>query len=340
LSHRQATYDRHLAGVSRSFAACIAELEQPLRRYVGLSYLLCRVLDTLEDAPWACSRAQHDSFLWLDRAVLTRPLPSATASFGAAVPRDIPPAEAALLHDAHDLLADLHALPARVRRTLQRTLLSMSAGMRRFLRAPAPTHRLRLADLPEVNRYCFVVAGVVGTLLTRLLDLCEPTFRTSPAVEHDAVHFGLLLQKINLLKDQATDEREGRFLLPDRDEVVASLRVHAEHAARYLLRVPARAQGFRRFCGWSLFLAAGSVGVIEATPGGKLPRAQTEALFAEVAAACRSNVSLRPALRAAIGALPASQGRAFQRAPAAETTGWLATLPGSRHPKTLARALA
>lgn len=334
----QAIYDAHLAGVSRSFAACIAELTQPLRSYVSLSYLLCRVVDTLEDAPWASLPAQQHSFLWFDRAVRSLPTQKDAMQWRATIPTQVPDAERALLDDGHSLLRDLHALPGRVRRVLQQTLLCMSYGMRRYMQRKAARGQLVLTDLADVNRYCFIVAGVVGTLLTRLFHLTHKQAPRSRGMAQDSVHFGLLLQKVNLLKDQSQDEREGRYLVPNRQLMAASLRTHAERASRYLLRVPAEAQSFRRFCGWSLFLAANSLSAIEAAPGGKIPRAQTQALFAEVGQLCRSNTALRAALRQAIATLPAFDGSP-SRAPHAAMASWLCRLPGHRRQADLAEAL-
>ncbi|MES3038390.1 MAG: squalene/phytoene synthase family protein, partial [Bdellovibrionota bacterium] len=45
-------YQTHLNRVSRSFALAITFLENPLQEWVSMSYLLCRILDTIEDAPW------------------------------------------------------------------------------------------------------------------------------------------------------------------------------------------------------------------------------------------------------------------------------------------------
>ncbi len=42
---------RHLPKVSRTFALAIDGLPDPLRGEVCVAYLLCRVLDTVEDAP-------------------------------------------------------------------------------------------------------------------------------------------------------------------------------------------------------------------------------------------------------------------------------------------------
>ena len=49
-------YQTHLDRVSRSFAFCIKKLESPLRQWVSLAYLLCRVLDTVEDSIWESPR--------------------------------------------------------------------------------------------------------------------------------------------------------------------------------------------------------------------------------------------------------------------------------------------
>ena len=48
-----AFYQHWLDVVSRSFALCIPQLDAPFRDHVALAYLLFRVLDTVEDAPFA-----------------------------------------------------------------------------------------------------------------------------------------------------------------------------------------------------------------------------------------------------------------------------------------------
>ena len=58
-------YQSHLNRVSRSFAFCIQKLDPPLRQWVSLSYLLCRVLDTVEDSLWssvALRSGQYEDF--------------------------------------------------------------------------------------------------------------------------------------------------------------------------------------------------------------------------------------------------------------------------------------
>ena len=69
---------------------------------------------------------------------------------------------------------------------------------------------LKLGSLKEVNQYCFFVAGVVGEALAKLVSHVEPQFQTAKFRILDAHHFGLFLQKVNILKDQVNDRGEGR----------------------------------------------------------------------------------------------------------------------------------
>src|SRR5512145_447243 len=49
LSARAAYLEQHLGSVSRSFALVIPLLEMPLQHYLATAYLLCRVVDNIED---------------------------------------------------------------------------------------------------------------------------------------------------------------------------------------------------------------------------------------------------------------------------------------------------
>jgi hypothetical protein len=94
------------------------------------------------------------------------------------------------------------------------------------------------------------------------------------------------LQKINLLKDQLSDEQEGRFLVPDRALLLESLRENAVGALEYLLTLPPSEKGYRMFCACSLFLGAASLPwmqkAFESEDGSKIPRSVTRELIAEL----------------------------------------------------------
>jgi phytoene/squalene synthetase len=280
-------YQTHLDRVSRSFAFCIARLEGEFRGWVGLSYLLCRILDTVEDALWASPQSREEAFARFEAYLLTPPNEGEARAWAATFPA-IPDSERALLEDSARIFGDLADLPVGVREKISRPVMNMFRGMRFFTREQPPdlAHAIRLRSLAEVNQYCFFVAGLVGDLLTELVAERWPAMKVSPRTVVDAHHFGLFLQKVNLLKDQAADEKEGRFFVPSRPELVASLRRDAEGALRYLQSLPIAEKGFRLFCGWSLFLGLASLPWFERSWArgifSKIPRALTQRLLGTV----------------------------------------------------------
>ena len=249
-------YQAHLDAVSRSFALCIPQLSPPFRDQVALSYLLFRVLDTVEDAAFADKQMQVRQFETFRRFLREKPSREEIARFGAAFPSSLSDGERALLSDTEALIEDAHELPRPARTVIFSGLDRMAQGMALYAMRPSP---LRLLDLEDVNRYCCFVAGIVGELLTRLWALGGG----EPPSLLQAYRFGLFLQKVNILKDQAEDEKAGRFFVPDRRELLASLRTDAEGALSYLVALPRNERGYRTFCAWSLMLGAASLAAMD-----------------------------------------------------------------------------
>jgi hypothetical protein len=134
-----------------------------------------------------------------------------------------------------------------------------------------------------VNQYCFFVAGIVGETLAQLVRHVEPQVRAARTFVLEAHHFGLFLQKINLLKDQFKDEQEGRFLVHSREEIKESLNRNSLGAWRFLESLPIQQRGFRLFCAQSLFLGLASLPWVEKSHSKrkmvKIPRLATMKLF-------------------------------------------------------------
>ncbi len=286
---------------------------------------MCRILDTVEDALWAKVSLQMRSFEELDRLIVRHSLAADIATDMAAdstaadlaidakiegplalwikmFPPGLPEGEKLLLSDTSRIITDLKSAPEGVRKPIFELVRSMAAGMRHFAERRAEAQgRLELRGLKEVNQYCFFVAGIVGETLSKLLVAIEPDVKLTPALVIDSHHFGLFLQKVNLLKDQRQDELEGRFLVPSRDELFASLRIHAEGAMRYIENIPDSRNDYRVFCAWSLFLGLGTLPLLRAfaepTVGAdsalKIDRAATEALFARIEELSRDPLALR-----------------------------------------------
>src|SRR5580658_3414801 len=65
-----ADVDRLLLHTSRTFALAIPQLPEPLRREVGVAYLLFRIADTFEDATrWPRSMSSSSVLRWRRRRV-------------------------------------------------------------------------------------------------------------------------------------------------------------------------------------------------------------------------------------------------------------------------------
>lgn len=277
-------YQAHLDRVSRSFAFCIEQLSSPLREWVSLSYLLCRILDTIEDAPWRDTRLKSDHFHEFQKFIRSRPSEDEVRRWALSFP-NVPPGEEKLLAEALLIFADLNSFSPSVRDAIRETVEGMMAGMRYFSDRSV-SGELRLNDFREVNRYCYFVAGVVGELLTRLMALSRTDVKVNSTMLLNAYHFGLFLQKINLLKDQLEDEKNGRFLLPEKERVIESLKKNSAGAISYILSIPVDERGFRVFCAWSLFLGLYSFPYTAGGGGaqalGKIPRTAMLPLLKEI----------------------------------------------------------
>lgn len=293
---RSEFYQQHLDRVSRSFAFCIAQLPAPLREWIGLSYLLCRTLDTIEDAAWPAGERQLEAFRDFDRALTASGNENILDPLIADVSVSVPASERLLLQDAPALFSDLQSLPAPVREILRELISVMSAGMQHFTKRKAGAD-LRLTTLAEVNQYCFFVAGVVGELLAKLLAQVEPRFELSQTNVLRAHHFGLFLQKVNLLKDQVGDEKDGRHLIPSRELVENSASENANSALEFLLDLPKAQVEFRRFCAWSLFLGLEALHVARRSMSEKrvlkVGRDRANELLAEVESGLDEDRTLR-----------------------------------------------
>ena len=66
----------------------------------------------------------------------------------------------------------------------------------------------RFLDYPALQRYCHLVAGVVGEVAAGIFG------RTQPATLHYAHQLGLAMQLTNIIRDVGDDARRGRIYLP------------------------------------------------------------------------------------------------------------------------------
>src|SRR3954468_4650274 len=127
-------YQRHLDAVSRSFALCIPQLAPPFREQVALSYLLLRVLDTVEDAPFADKLLQLRQFNAFRQFMAQAPTRAQVEGFRAAFPSSISEGERNLLADTEAFFEDAHGLPADAREVMFEGIDRMALGMAGYTR--------------------------------------------------------------------------------------------------------------------------------------------------------------------------------------------------------------
>jgi farnesyl-diphosphate farnesyltransferase len=286
--------DRALGEVSRTFALSIRCLPTELRDAVRAAYLLCRIVDTIEDDRTLPSSVRAQLFEAFDAAIHAEPPDgSAAAGFQALataveVGRDW---ERTLCRRAATVFRAFSVLPEAQRVGIRPRILEMSSGMRAYSERADREGGLRIGDVADLERYCHYVAGTVGLLLTDLFLLTCPV---APAVRVEldarASRFGLGLQFVNILKDVAEDAERGDCLLPatsarehgveldrlfepcQRDRALALCRFlsrrareHLGAAEEYTLLWPHTVTGrdARAFCAGPLALALGTLREIE-----------------------------------------------------------------------------
>ena len=205
-----------LLRVSRTFALNIRCLSGRMLESVRLAYLLCRAADALEDSwpgPPAEMAARFDALVAAlegDGAAATRLAQGATSLNGRS--------DVALLVRLPALLHVLESLHAGDADDIRRCVRTMALGMKRFAargaeRGPAVPY---LDDDAELHEYCYVVAGCVGEMLTRLLEHGLPEDRSDLAERRLALApvVGEALQLTNILLDWPVDLRAGRCHVP------------------------------------------------------------------------------------------------------------------------------
>ncbi len=284
-------YQHHiLQGVSRTFALTIPQLPQDLCRIVGNAYLLCRIADTIEDEP-ALTASQKRAFSLQFIKVVDgeKSAEQFTSELHGLLSESTLAAERDLIKNAPAVLRVTHGFNKNQRRILSRSVAIMAKGMSAF---QANKSQTGLKDLPELDSYCYHVAGVVGEMLTELF--CD----YSPEIEKNkqpmlklAVSFGQGLQMTNILKDVWEDKTRGACWLPQdvfeksrfdlndlsKDsyqasfgnglgELVGITRAHLRNALSYTLLIPKREKGIRRFCLWALGMAVLTLRKIHKNP--------------------------------------------------------------------------
>ncbi|MCS7101791.1 MAG: presqualene diphosphate synthase HpnD [Burkholderiaceae bacterium] len=186
------------AASGSSFYYAFLFLPPPRRRAITALYAFCREVDDAVDAVSEPSVAQAKLAWWREEV----------ERLYAGTPQ----------HPVTRALAP-HLAPFSITRE---RLLQILEGMMMDLR------QTRYLDYAGLQRYCHLVAGVVGELAAGIFG--DP----SPATLEYARRLGQALQLVNILRDVGEDARRGRVYLPLQDLQRFGVSVADVLAARYV----------------------------------------------------------------------------------------------------------
>lgn len=317
-----------LPAVSRTFALGIELLREPLRDEIGVAYLICRILDTIEDTtslPAEARAALLESWAGSFEDPHNWPMLAADVErMFADKSLDGPDHE--LCRHTTVVLRAFHGFRQGARDAQRQSIIEMANGMAETVRRELRGEGLRLQDEEDLKRYCYYVAGTVGKLLCNqwALDRKSITPAIKSALDDRAVSFGLGLQVTNILKGVTDDIARGVAYVPHKlfaaagidlqtlidnpqdprgREVVAGLAemtlMWLDEALEYTVTIPATERDIRLFCALPLVFAVRTLARSLKTTDVfsenvlKITRDEVKQIHAEVEAAIADNQALR-----------------------------------------------
>ncbi len=280
-----------MPGVSRTFALTIPQLPDGLRIAVTNAYLLCRIADTIEDDHQLSvedKSAYHQAFT--DLVAGQGQAQELSADLFHALSGFTPGEELALIKNLPEVITVKQSLSEQQQQALFRCISVMCGGMPDFQQQ---TSIAGLDSMQDLDDYCYVVAGVVGEMLTDLFcDYSPQIAEHRESMMPLSRAFGQGLQMTNILKDFWEDRLRKACWLPSdvfRRHGLDLSSPHSEHfvtafskgimeliavahqclrdAMQYVKTVPRNETGIRRFCLWAIGLAVLTLQNIRKKPG-------------------------------------------------------------------------
>ena len=264
-----------LPKVSRSFALCIRILPRPMNEQMMVSYLIYRVLDTIEDshASLEAKKQLFDETLALFSSRKMELAPTLLCRNHLLKALDYT-YEKDLLENLEAVARAYFAQPAAVRKAILLRGRTMADGMYKF-------QQRKIETFTDQNSYSYYVAGVIGYLFNDLLFINGIIgVDLKRKLRRYARSFGLALQKVNILRDIANDIKANRLYWPTAlmkkyglsyenlclaekremalkvlREQIANAREYIYSAMKYILLLPEKALRVRMFCLIPLFMA-------------------------------------------------------------------------------------
>lgn len=251
-----------LQDVSRTFFLPISCLQSPLREWVTVNYLFCRILDTIEDDPHLSEEFRvtlYRKFILFLKSEISE---EEWLEFAALLSGK--KAEITLAQRMSLVLLIFHQMPKQMQSVSLQWIYEMCQGMQIYSHRPRGEHGLReLLNLNDLHRYCYFVAGTVGHLLTELFIF---NYAENFSAEVQSIlrchgeSYGVGLQLVNILKDVHVDLQNQTSFIPKSLDFFGSQNKsqickpiidlayqYLEHGLEYTLAVPQKLIPLRLF---------------------------------------------------------------------------------------------
>ncbi len=268
-----------LEGVSRTFALTIPQLPEDLYSPVANAYLLCRIVDTIEDEV-SLSAEQKKYFCkqFIEITKTGKNSEQFSQELAPLLSKQTIPAEHSLIRLTPRVIAITHSFASEQIETLAECVETMADGMPVF---QAMDLHAGLKTMADMDHYCYYVAGCVGEMLAKLFCHYSPEInRHRDDLLRLSVSFGQGLQMTNILKDIWDDAKRGvcwlpqdvftetgfdlATLTPETDDenfrkglehLISIAQGHLQDALTYTQLLPSHETGIRNFCLWALGMA-------------------------------------------------------------------------------------
>ena len=204
--------------VSRTFALNIEQLEGDIFKTVLLGYLLFRIADTFEDTIYQDEKekiADLSDFSAIFKG--NKDLPHRLKLYESLKFRWKENSdEKDLIENGHIVLRCYFDIQDTYRRIIDPLIVETSEGMIKFQKQKLQSNKkiFQLADIKELEDYCYYVAGIVGKMLTEVFCQRESIKEKRSELENYQIHFGIALQLINVVKDYKKDIARGWCYIP------------------------------------------------------------------------------------------------------------------------------
>ncbi len=268
-----------LEGVSRTFALTIPQLPKGLYEAVANAYLLCRIVDTVEDeVSLTAPQKAHFCERFIEVVRSGNEAECFASDLAPLLSEQTIPAEHMLIKVTPRVIEITRSFAPEQIDALLGCVETMAKGMPGYQSMDLSSG---LATLKDMDEYCYYVAGCVGEMLAKLFCHYSPEINQHrDQLLELSVSFGQGLQMTNILKDIWDDAKRGVCWLPQDiftetgfdlknlntsvssaefqlglKHLLSIAQQHLKNALTYTQLIPSHEVGIRNFCLWAIGMA-------------------------------------------------------------------------------------